>query len=123
MNKALKITPDQQFEIINVEGYQDLSEAVEGTLTSVPSSRDLTVYVNDEGLLYNMPQNKSIQNLTKYPYRLVGNALVMGPIDDEGNETDVTPELVKLAVDAADDSGLVTLCVETFEMYGQASNS
>jgi len=122
MSKALKITPDQQFEIINVDGYRDMQAAVEGLLTIASNAEDFSAYVNDEGLLYGMPENKVIENLAEYQ-PLVGNALVMGPIDEDGNDTDVTPELVKRAVDAADDSGLVTLCVETFEMYGQASTS
>lgn len=113
--KALKITPEQNFEIVEVNGFRDMQDAVEGLFTVV-STDNASIFVNDEGLLMGLTGNRVIEKFTNYG-PLVGNALVMGEVDEEGNETDVSPEVVKQLVDLADDSGLATLCAETAKIY------
>lgn len=55
---------------------------------------DFTVYVNEEGLLMRLPQNERIREVVDYPYPLVGNALIVGPADSDGNDTDVPAHIV-----------------------------
>lgn len=55
---------------------------------------DFTIYVNEEGLLMRLPQNERIGEVADYPYPLVGNALIVGPADSDGNDTDVPAHIV-----------------------------
>ena len=50
-----------------------------------PSGDD--VFVDDEGLLKQLPTNIRLMHLTKYPGPLVGDGIILGPIDGNGDHT------------------------------------
>lgn len=55
---------------------------------------DFTVYVNEEGIMMRLPQNERIGEVVDHPYPLLGNALILGPADEDGNETDVPASII-----------------------------
>lgn len=55
---------------------------------------DFTVYVNEDGYALRLPTNERIGEVVDYPYPLVGNALIVGPADSEGNDTSVPDHIV-----------------------------
>ena len=56
---------------------------------------EISVYVNDEGLLFNLPHNPRASWWTDRR-NLVGNAVITGGADSEGNTLDVPEGLVDL---------------------------
>jgi len=55
---------------------------------------DFTIYVNEEGILMRLPLNERIAEVADYPQPLFGNALIVGPADSDGNDTDVPAHIV-----------------------------
>ena len=57
-----------------------------------------TIYVNEEGLLKDLPFNpfatEFANRILDANVRLFGTALIVGPVDDEGNDTHVRPSVV-----------------------------
>ena len=94
-----KITPQGEVSLVEINSYEDLQYHVEGFITSVPVRTDKTipaestVYANDEGLLIGLAPNAVAQAVTGYPY-LVGNVLIGGEVDDDGDTKNVNPDTV-----------------------------
>ena len=78
--------------------YSDLSGAVQGVLEMVPSIfEDHYLYLNEEGKLIGLEINElatSLANgLSSYDI-IVGDVVIVGPLDEEGNHLSVTPEVL-----------------------------
>lgn len=88
------IKTDDTIDILSVESmnYDTISAAVGGWIEGVPLE-GVTAYVNEEGKINGLPTNKiatllAHQSNAIFPNDyIVGNMIVMGPIDDEGEET------------------------------------
>lgn len=95
----VKITPEGNVSTVEVNDYRDIQRHVGGLITSVPIRNDEIipeysgVYANDEGLLIGLEPNALAQTITGYPY-LVGNIMIGGEIDDEGNVLSVLPDTI-----------------------------
>jgi len=74
--------------------YQTMSDAVGGLIAPVRCPHGDTVYVNDEGLLMGLDLNMAAMLVTQYGGPLVGDAIVCGPLDDEGDHLPLSPEVV-----------------------------
>ncbi|MFA5626108.1 MAG: DUF3846 domain-containing protein [Thiohalomonadaceae bacterium] len=83
--KALKVTTDGVVEEIAINDYTDI-QAVVGGLFDV-AGLEGNVFVNDEGLLVGLPYNPVASLYAKQ--HLVGDAVVTGFADAEGNTTDI----------------------------------
>lgn len=87
----------------NLEG---ISGVVEGWIEPVPSVSEeiapkINVYANEEGLIRNLPANRNmvaIRTLGLPQSVYAGNLVVLGPLDDDGNETPVLQEIIDLIV-------------------------
>jgi len=98
--KYVKITPDEEITVVEVNDFRDIQKHVDGFFTSVPVIEDAvipknsTVFVNDEGLLLGLDQNILAERITGYRGPLVGNVLIAGPVDEYGETLSITRENV-----------------------------
>lgn len=73
-----------------------LQEAVGGHICSADAPEGHTLYVHDEGLLIGLPLNFLATQLSgQY---LVGDAVLVGPVDSEGETAGVDPRFIDLLV-------------------------
>lgn len=103
MTKALMIptTTDELPHIVETTGLADLQKAVEGFVEAVPGE-DFTAWVNEEGKITGMPFNPradrflhlSIPELSTFDC-IVGPVIITGGVDEDGDNTDITPELIE----------------------------
>lgn len=98
---ALVVHPDDRVESIEIENT-DLAayQKVVGGYIEGVYGRIATVYVNEEGLILNLPVNPSASLFVERflfggeYHRLHGTALIVGPPDEEGNDTHVRQSVV-----------------------------
>lgn len=97
---ALVVNPDDSVSRIEIENG-DLSayQKIVGGYIEGVFGRIATIYVNEEGLILNLPVNPSVTLFTQRfidsgYYRLHGTALIVGPPDEEGNDTHVRQSVV-----------------------------
>ena len=94
------VTTDDVVEARVFDGLTAMQDAVNGYLEHVVVDDDVHLYVNEEGLMMNLPVNLTIEwwlnqmeSGIKQPY-LRGDIIVFGGIDDDGDEMDLKPELL-----------------------------
>lgn len=92
--------PLEQREFATLDDYQT---AVDGWIEAVEiPSLDITIYVNEEGLLRSLPFNPRASFLWwfhvpgAHQAMLVGSAVIVGSSDDNGDSTDVPQAAVDL---------------------------
>ena len=79
-----------------INGYNDINAAVGGYIEAVPLSQDFTLYCNEEGKLNDLEPN-AYWIVNGRPHdTLVGSLVLMGPVDEDGEDTDATPEMLTL---------------------------
>lgn len=115
MTKSLVITYDEIFDeetgqdvlkwsvtVQDIQSYDELNSALKGWIEAIPTDNRVTIWCNEEGKINNLPDNL----LATHFWTLVdsfgcvragdwicGPAVVQGPPDEEGNNTDC-PEWV-----------------------------
>lgn len=124
MAKVIVITVDGQMNTID-SSYDNLSESIQGHIEYVCLSTkigkqggikydkklpDLHVYLNEEGKIMNLPANPFATALWQKYYKnsdtIVGNIIITGGTDEEGESTDTTEEQIKFVksiIDAVND--------------------
>ena len=98
---ALVVYPDDRVERIEVDNT-DLAayQKVVGGYIEGVYGRIATVYVNEEGLILNLEPNPSVSLFVERflvngsYFTLHGTALIVGPPDEEGNDTHVRQSVV-----------------------------
>lgn len=103
MTKGIVVPHDAvaALEVREFSEFGDYQQAVGGWIEAINiSSLGITVFVNEEGLLKHLPLNSRMTFLwwfhvpqARQRAMLVGNAVIVGAPDEEGNTTDV-PETV-----------------------------
>lgn len=80
-----------------------LKELVGGYIEAAPTNGDVTVYVNEEGKINGLPPNTpatffwwSLAPFMKGHDVISGPAVILGPADDEGDETPVPDQVIAL---------------------------
>jgi hypothetical protein len=92
--KALLIYVDGSVKRVEINGLADLQKHVGGYIEGVQvSGTSQFGYVNEEGLLLGLEQNPLASKLTNT--YIVGNMVVLGPVDKNGNNTDVSEAFCK----------------------------
>ena len=94
------VDPDGTVRHTDIESNLGAFQAVVGGYIEGVISNVATMYVNEEGLLKRLPYNyvasMFASNLLGHRgIQLFGTALILGPPDDEGNDTDVRPTVVE----------------------------
>lgn len=102
--KCIVLRADGLFSEASVanNGLSFLQEAVGGWIESIPATDEsINAYCNEEGKFKGLPPNRIFNEL--WPVRsdiIVGDVVIFGPIDNEGDETDV-PDTVREKILAA----------------------
>lgn len=104
MTKAFFVGADRHCQYIDVNGYQDISNAVGGYIEAVSfGDNDYFCYINEEGKLIGLPENNLVTSLwydsgqtILLGDHIVGNAVFFGGIDDEGNDIDIPDDFDKV---------------------------
>lgn len=96
--KAVIVEPDGTRRVTDIENDLASFQAVVSGYIEPVSGRVATVYVNEEGLIRNLPLNPAAtlfaQRFLGASVVLHGTALIVGPPDDEGVDTDVRQSVV-----------------------------
>ena len=100
--KGIVILTDGSIQPFN-GGAQDIHNAVGGWIEGVPTmTNQVSMYCCEEGKLLNYPLNRRATFLWAFlggsmhvlaGDQLVGNVVVVGGVDAEGEDTDLDPEL------------------------------
>lgn len=97
------VDPSEPLEVCDFANLAAYQAAVEGWIEPVDiPDLGITIYVNDEGLLRHLPFNSRASFLWWYHVpqarqaMLVGNAVIVGIPDRNGDNTDVPDELLAL---------------------------
>ena len=96
MKRALRINTDLTTEVLDLSSneYEQLSGAVGGLIQAVDLKPDLTVWMNEEGKLMDLPVNIIGTHMWERGFGqtdiLVGDIVFTGNTDDEGETTDLS---------------------------------
>lgn len=80
--------------------YQLLSDLVGGYIEQVRAFRDHRLVINEEGHLKGLEVNTlgtTITGRDGLPYPIVGDAVLVGPVDGSGDFTTVAPDVLEIA--------------------------
>lgn len=95
---AVIVDPDGTVRKTQIENTLDAFQAVVGGYIEGVFGENCTIYVNEEGILQSLPYN---QSATLFAARfcgldrlLFGTALIVGPGDSEGTDTDVHESVI-----------------------------
>lgn len=99
--KVVIIKPDGVATRVTLTGYEELNGAVGGYIELINfGDTKHFAYLNEEGIRLRLPYNKRATDLCfKNNVGLMegdfikGNFIVVGPADEEGNDTDISEEL------------------------------
>ena len=99
--KAILVTVGGEVHEIEISGYEDLRAACGGYIECL-QMRGHSAYVNEEGKLMNLPYNRVATDLCEHfgvgllpGDFIVGNMVICGPCDSEGDDTDVEPLMLQ----------------------------
>ena len=103
MRKALVIGTDDTIEVIDLDGpdgtLKILQNAVDGWVQVVDLNPKLSIWVNEEGKMHGLPVNKlatvMFQKVFGQVDIMVGNAVLTGGTDSEGETLGLTDEQVE----------------------------
>lgn len=103
MTKAVLITAGGEVRRIIVNGYDDLRNGVGGYIEGLRlGDTGQYAFINEDGKLRQLPVNQRAtqlcfeRNVGLHPNDfIVGNMIVVGPPDADGNETDVSEEFCR----------------------------
>jgi hypothetical protein len=102
MRNALVIGMDESLEVVDLDASEGslkvLQNAVEGYVQAIDLKRDLTMWANEEGKLEGMMTNSIATAIFQTRFGMVdiivGNAVLTGGTDDEGETIGLTDEQV-----------------------------
>jgi len=101
MTKAILIEANGNVRSITINDYEDLRAAVGGYIEGINlGDTGQFAWLNEDGIALGLPMNRKATELC---YRnnvglipgdyIKGSMVIVGPADDDGNETDVSAEL------------------------------
>jgi hypothetical protein len=103
MRNALVIGMDESLEVIDLDAEEGslkvLQNAVDGYVQAIDLNQELTMWANEEGKLEGMMTNSIATAIFQARFGMidiiVGNAVLTGGVDDEGDTIGLTEEQVK----------------------------
>lgn len=93
--KAVVVKADGAVSLVDIENHFEAFQKVVGGYIEGVFQNDITIYVNEEGLFHGLPPNGRIAEVMDSPRILVGDALIVGAADEEGNDTDVPTYIIE----------------------------
>lgn len=113
--KALVIRPDKTIEEVIITGYRDLADAIGGYIEPVTLKTGDTMYVDEEYRLKNYGAEDfnsiatDVAGLGGRPdlllHGILGTVVIVGPIDEEGDDTDITAGARRMVKRVAGEAG------------------
>jgi Domain of unknown function (DUF3846) len=113
--KGLLIKSDKTIAEVTLDGYHDLSDAIGGYIEAVRLKSGDTMYVDEEFLIkgYGPDDFNSIASdvcgLGGRPdlmlTGILGPVVILGPIDEAGDDTDITPAARRMVKRVANEAG------------------
>lgn len=104
--RALRIPADPAVPVtsVAVTDLADYQAAVGGNIELVEADRhSLGLYLNETGRLDGLRENARASRLARrLQHPIVGDVLVLGPADDDGDDTNVTSELEQFVRETID---------------------
>lgn len=91
---AVIVEPNGTARKVEMDNALGALQAAVGGYIQIILQPDFTVYVDEDGRMKRLPQNERIGEVVDFPYPLVGNALIVGPADSEGNDTSVPDHII-----------------------------
>ncbi|NYD68704.1 DUF3846 domain-containing protein [Agromyces atrinae] len=108
------VDPSEPLEVCDFANLAAYQAAVEGWIEPVDiPDLGITIYVNEEGRLRHLPFNSLASFLWRYNVpqsrqaMLVGNAVIVGMPDEDGDNTDVSDELVAMLTSKSENAVLI----------------
>lgn len=92
---ATVTTEGEVFFHTTAPSLREKQAVVGGLIAPVMCPHGDTVYVNDEGLLMGLDANMGAMLVTLSRSTLVGDAIVCGPLDDEGEHLPLSAPVLK----------------------------
>lgn len=100
------IRADKTVSFRTVESLRDMQMIVGGLIEPITLSEGSSMYVNEEGIIHGLPFNSIASDLLIMHARgtwhsavglpeVLGDVIVVGPLDGDGNDTHVTPQVHK----------------------------
>lgn len=97
MRKALKVTVENKYEVLDLDApagsLKVLQDAVGGLIQPAVFVPGYELYVNEEGIILDLPINPWLALMTGFPLR--GDGVITGDVDDEGETLGLTDEQIK----------------------------
>lgn len=97
MTRGVIITTDKEVTDTEVEGLKARQDIVGGLIEPVTLSDGSTMWVNEDGIALGLPFNSIATDVCGIGGRpdvmlqgVRGNVLIVGPVDREGSDTDLT---------------------------------
>lgn len=109
--KGIKITSDKALSIVEVDGLAGYQAIVGGLIEPVTLNRgaDDTLYLNEEGKIIGLPVNSIATdlalNVLQWRDVIVGDVVIVGPLDEEGYDTDIEGPTVRYLRRVAREAG------------------
>lgn len=91
---AVIVDPDGTVRKAQIENSLGAFQAVVGGYIEGVFDPDHTVYLNEDGMSLRLPVNQRITEHLDWPRSLLGTALIVGPADEEGYDTDVPDHII-----------------------------
>jgi hypothetical protein len=94
--KGLVLRTTGETELIDVNGLSTMQGVVGGYIEHVSLPNGGSMYVNEEGKIKGLPINESATFLAEVdPHDvIVGDVLIMGDVNDEGDHLDISDDQV-----------------------------
>ena len=104
MPRALVLLTNGNYKVVVLRDVEDYQKTVGGYVQLLPTKdNNISCYVNEEGTLKMMSINPWSRFLIQIGVRMpngasvVGNVVVLGGVNDDGDDTAVPDSIVKLA--------------------------
>lgn len=95
---AVIVDPDGSARKVEIDRDLTAFQNVVGGYVEGVFGDNCTIYVNEEGLIMSLPYNRAatqfVNRFVSAGYALYGTALIVGPADGDGYDTDVHESVV-----------------------------
>ena len=112
--KALVLNPGEPAKLVEIDRTLAAYQAIVGgyiEAVALKVTDEATAYINEEGKLdHRIEGNATATSLARLSPGdwIAGPMLILGPCDDEGNDTSVTPEIIAWAIAMPSDISLAS---------------
>lgn len=100
--KGLAVKVDGTYSDVELGDLKSFQDIVHGWIEGVTITGRCRMYVNEEGLLLDLPVNPVATTFYPYEYGIRGDVVFVGPIEGDGYDTSVPDWLRQKVIDLCD---------------------